>query len=412
MQKLHYHNILLTLFLLAAGTAGAQDWGHGHEMPRARKGLNAVLLDAKIWVMGGSRWMHDQLNTVDIYDPALDKWQNSGPAFQYARENSTAQVFNGRIYLFGGRSGNRIISQVEMFDPKAGYWQTVAVMPSPRFGLTSVIVDSAIWIIGGTLANNSPSSRVDVYYPQSNRWEELGADLSTGRSSAMAAIVKGKVYVFGGFFFGPLASYEKYDADLGQWQSAGDMPAPMAGSGYAADSAMMWLVGGTSSSGMTDKVMQFNGEAWTLASSLTRAKSECAAVFYNDKLYVFGGQSGHMMGGMIENEVEIFDIATSVKQPGPDVPEQFELLTAYPNPFTTQTTIEVSMPFHDAVEIWVYDILGRKVSQLYSGVMMKGKYPLAFKAADASGAQLPAGTYFVRLQGQRFQQTKKIFILN
>ena len=372
--------------------------------------MSAVTLDDKIWLLGGSEKMHNVLKSVAIYGPKTAQWEDDGPAFQHARENATAQVFDGRIYLFGGRSGNRITAEVEMFDPRAGHWQTVAEMPSPRFGLTSVGVDSSVWLIGGTLANNTSSPRVDVYYPASNRWE-LGAELTTGRSSVMAATLKGEVYVFGGFFFGPVASYERYDAALGQWQIAGEMLAPTAGSGYAADSVRMWLAGGMSSGGMTDRVMLFDGVDWTFTSPLSRAKSECAAAIYSDRLYVFGGQSGHIMGSPFERAVEIFDLATSVERRDEEMPQQYDLLAAYPNPFFLKTTIEVSLPLQDQVEILIYDLLGRQIGKLYSGVLPGGQQTFTWTAVDASGARLPTGAYFVRLQGERFQQTRKIFIL-
>jgi N-acetylneuraminic acid mutarotase len=411
MQKLHYLKILIILLFVSFGHSVSQGWHHGQKMPGARKGMNAVVLGDEIWILGGSRKMHEVLSTVDVYDPVLDHWKDGGPDFQHARENATAQVFNGRIYLFGGRKGHQVVSHVEMFDPNAGHWLTVSEMPQPRFGLTSVLIDSSIWTIGGTLKNNSSSPRVDIYYPNSNRWERLEADLTIGRSSAMSAFVNGQVFVFGGFYFGPVSSYEKYDAEQGLWQTAGNMPTPAAGSGYAFENNSVWILGGMSNNGMTDNVIQFNSDlTWDYGAPLSKAKSEAAAVNYDDKLYIFGGQSNHNIGGMIDDGVEIYDIATAVEQREVKFPKKFEILTAYPNPFASQTTIQVSLPFNDNVNIWIFDILGRKVGQLYSGLLMPGKHSFNYWAIDDSGTRLSAGTYFVRYQGRSVQQTRKIII--
>lgn len=410
MQKLHFYKILLIVLLLS-GALFAQGHRHGRDMPGGRKGMSAVALDGKIWLLGGSQNMHGELNSVAIYDPLTDAWQQEGPAFQYARDNATAQVYDGRIYIFGGRHDSEIVSAVEMFDANAGYWQTVSEMPAPRFGLTSVVVDSAIWLIGGSEQNSSSSQRVDIYYPASNRWEQ-GPSLATGRSSAMAALIQGTVYVFGGFYFGPVSGYEKYDPGAGAWQMAGSMPSPMAASGYAGDGSTMWLAGGMGSGGMTDQVLRFDGQSWTPTATLTRAKSECAAVVFDGRLYVFGGQAGHMMGGTVDNSVEIFELTTAVEKRDDSMPQQFALLAAYPNPFAVSTTIELKLPQQEMVDIQIYDLLGRSVGRLFQGQLSQGRHVFPWRANDMTGTRLPAGTYFVRLQGERFQVTQKIFIVD
>ncbi len=74
-------------------------------------------------------------------------------------------------------------------------------------------------------------------------------------------------------------------------------------------------------------------------------------------------------------------------------------ITATPNPFTASTTLAVTIPERGAYTVCVYNAQGERVATLASGMMDKGTMPLSWNGTDDSGAQLPSGTYFCRLEG-------------
>jgi len=84
-------------------------------------------------------------------------------------------------------------------------------------------------------------------------------------------------------------------------------------------------------------------------------------------------------------------------------PFHHQLKQNYPNPFNPQTTIVYSIPATQHVEMAVYDILGRKVSVLLSGIKQAGIHKLNFNAKDLS-----SGTYFVRIEAADFSATRKM----
>ncbi len=409
MQNLHKKISLLLLFF-SLSVLHAQHQGHnGSHMPDKRKGMAAVVLNDKIWIIGGAARMNMALKTVSIYDPLQDKWLSDGPALLHGRDNPAAQAVGGKIYVFGGRDRHSVIAQVEMLDPQSGRWQTVSTMPSPRYGMASVVVDSSIWLIGGTFANNSYSDRIDVYDPRENQWSVLPASLTIPRGSPMAAVFEHTVYVFGGFYFGPIGSYERYEA--GAWTLVGDMPIAAASCAYAQSNTAVWLLGGMGQNGAlsTSQVFQWQAETpWQSGPTLSSAKYESASVYYDDKIYFFGGRMGMMWDAT--DEVEIFQVTTGVadrRQP----PSAYSLMRNYPNPFRTSTTFSVQLARRQNVTLIVYDILGNEVRRLHDGPMNAGRHSISFPAEDAGRRPLPSGVYLARLVGERVNQTLKIHIL-
>ena len=91
---------------------------------------------------------------------------------------------------------------------------------------------------------------------------------------------------------------------------------------------------------------------------------------------------------------------------GADVPEEFELGSAYPNPFNPQTTIRFAVPEAAHVTVKVYDALGRVVSTLIDGTVESGHHEVMFDAGN-----LPSGTYLYRLESPSGSFTKTMLLL-
>jgi hypothetical protein len=77
------------------------------------------------------------------------------------------------------------------------------------------------------------------------------------------------------------------------------------------------------------------------------------------------------------------------------VPDKFELLGNYPNPFNPITIIRFALPVSGEVSVTVFDISGRKVRELAAGIMEAGYHSLPFDAAELSSGvymyQITAG---------------------
>tara|TARA_R110000868_G_scaffold37111_10_gene131561 strand:- start:51258 stop:54167 length:2910 start_codon:yes stop_codon:yes gene_type:complete len=89
-----------------------------------------------------------------------------------------------------------------------------------------------------------------------------------------------------------------------------------------------------------------------------------------------------------------------------DTPTAFKLYQNYPNPFNPSTNITFDVAQTGSVSLAIYDMLGRKVSELVSNVKTAGTYSVYF---DASG--LSSGVYFARFQAGETVQIQKMTLL-
>jgi hypothetical protein len=91
---------------------------------------------------------------------------------------------------------------------------------------------------------------------------------------------------------------------------------------------------------------------------------------------------------------------------GNEIPTQFALLPAFPNPFNLITRLTFEIPRAGKVTLNIYNVQGKKVSELYSGWCPAGTYHTTFDASD-----LPSGIYFCRMVSGNFTQVRKMFLL-
>ena len=88
-----------------------------------------------------------------------------------------------------------------------------------------------------------------------------------------------------------------------------------------------------------------------------------------------------------------------------ETPNEFDLISSYPNPFNPQTTITFSVKSTSHVRLAVYDMLGRELQVLVNGVLNAGSYDAVFDAGD-----LPSGTYLSRLVTPTGVTTSKMIL--
>ena len=101
------------------------------------------------------------------------------------------------------------------------------------------------------------------------------------------------------------------------------------------------------------------------------------------------------------NGVEVITLSTT-----PVIPEEVSLSDSYPNPFNPSTMISFSIPTEMNVDLKIYDIQGRIVGELMSGIQSQGLYEIAWNASRNA-----SGIYFVRLVAGAEIHTQKITLV-
>ncbi|GBD87110.1 Gingipain R1 precursor [bacterium BMS3Abin03] len=87
-------------------------------------------------------------------------------------------------------------------------------------------------------------------------------------------------------------------------------------------------------------------------------------------------------------------------------PAEYELYQNYPNPFNPTTTIKFALPVKSKVVISLYNSIGEKVAEPFSGELDEGYHEVLFDAAN-----LPSGVYFYRLVSDKFVSVKKMILI-
>ncbi len=83
------------------------------------------------------------------------------------------------------------------------------------------------------------------------------------------------------------------------------------------------------------------------------------------------------------------------------VPEQFQILNAYPNPFNSSITIESNLPPGQSAQVYLFDITGRKIwSSQSSQFRSQFHFP-----------QLPSGIYTIHYQVEQAHSTRQVTLI-
>ena len=93
------------------------------------------------------------------------------------------------------------------------------------------------------------------------------------------------------------------------------------------------------------------------------------------------------------------------------LPITFKLHNAYPNPFNPVTTLQYDLPEDAVVNITIYDMMGRIVSNLVSSQQRAGYKSIQWNATNNIGQPVSAGLYLYTIDTGQFRQTKKMVLL-
>lgn len=105
------------------------------------------------------------------------------------------------------------------------------------------------------------------------------------------------------------------------------------------------------------------------------------------------------------NELRL-EYVESFEQDQMERPVSYTLEQNYPNPFNPTTQITYQIPQQEFVQLEVFDMLGRRVSQLVNETKSAGSYSVTF---DASG--LNSGVYIYRLTAGSYSQVRRLLLV-
>lgn len=94
-----------------------------------------------------------------------------------------------------------------------------------------------------------------------------------------------------------------------------------------------------------------------------------------------------------------------------DLPLNFGLKSAYPNPFNPITHLRYDLPQNEMVNITIYDMMGRVVKTLVNSFQSAGNKSVQWNATNDKNEPVSAGLYLYTIRAGELRQTRKMVLL-
>jgi len=111
------------------------------------------------------------------------------------------------------------------------------------------------------------------------------------------------------------------------------------------------------------------------------------------------------------NQRSVSGLGPILKPVVEELPDDYALHTAYPNPFNPTTTIQFDIPSETKVLIELYDLLGQKVCTLVQTNYQPGFHSVLWDGKNDNGSPMSAGTYFIKMVTKEYQKLVKCTLI-
>lgn len=305
--------VIVWMSVLVIGLAEGP-WSLGPSLNVARYKCRAVVLDGKIYVIGGRD--PKDIAPVEVFDPAKGVWEVLGPSAPNAWEASCVAAVGGKIYSLGGRTKDRVRPKIGyVWDPAAGRveWRLLPGAATQGHGdAACAVIGTKIYLITGeddAFSNDAwdYGKAVDVFDTATYTWS-LASPIPFGREDFDAIALENKIYVFGGqggAESGPLTWLDIYDAEMDSWIHIEDgLPIPWEQPRVAVIGKTIYVMTGKGDAAFFAYAFDPFTFTWKEITPPPVPIFECAMVALNGKIYVIGGQD---FDGKILATVWIYD---------------------------------------------------------------------------------------------------------
>ncbi len=190
------------------------EWIQRTSMPTPRHDLQAVTVGRQIYAISGGGDLTSDV--IEIYDVDGDAW-SEGPSMRTKRGWFGALLLDEKIYVVGGKtvttdeekaqSGDpayyHIHDSFEVPDLPSHTWHVLEPLSQSRAGLVAAVCGGQIYALGGNAMDNETKSggphldRVEVYNPASGHWS-MGVPMPIGLQGPAVAAVDDRIYLTAG----------------------------------------------------------------------------------------------------------------------------------------------------------------------------------------------------------------------
>jgi uncharacterized protein (TIGR03437 family) len=204
------------------------------------------------------------------------------------RQEVSTSVLGSRVYVIGGFFSNGASSNlVEIYDSSTNTWLSAAPLPIETNHNAAATVGNRIFAFGGT------SNRCFAYNPDLNQWSEVASMNFRHGNTPAVAVIEGKIYVAGGD--GPgmnQRELEVYNPTTNQWTVLASMNVARNHTAGAAINGKFYVVGGRPGDTAARALEVYDPATnnWSTLRNMPTGRSGIGAAAVNGELYVFGGE--------------------------------------------------------------------------------------------------------------------------
>jgi N-acetylneuraminic acid mutarotase len=235
---------------------GSNSWRRAADLPVPMHHANAAAAAGKIYVLGFLAAGFVESERAFSYDPSANEWTEIAPLPEQRRRGASVTVsLDDTIYVVGGLRGLSSVADVDEFDPSTNTFRPLPPLPRRMDHGVGGAFDGKLFVAGGRAGGiTSHTDRFDVFDLATGEWT-VGPSMPTSRAGAAAAMLLGRLYVFGGEgnradpVTGLFEAVEVYDVMLDRWFSLTPMDPPRHGMGAAETTDRIIVPGGATVEG-------------------------------------------------------------------------------------------------------------------------------------------------------------------
>ncbi|XP_077511142.1 uncharacterized protein LOC144121676 [Amblyomma americanum] len=240
-------------------------WKCAGRMPKPRYGHQAVIHGEYIYVVGGFEVYNDarQLATASCHRFSLSRssWESMG-SLRHARCHHGVAVVLGKIYAVGGQSEqNEFMDSVEVYDPAGDRWSEVTPLCCARMAASAVEFRNQMYVVGGLMVVPGHKRKVCIvpdtmcFDPMDDTWHHK-ASLPIPVCNCSLVAHRGRLLAVGGLVrtpaetssqqqpLAPIGDVLEYSPANDSWTRLSVMPTRAHSVGLASLGDDIYILGG------------------------------------------------------------------------------------------------------------------------------------------------------------------------
>jgi hypothetical protein len=87
------------------------------------------------------------------------------------------------------------------------------------------------------------------------------------------------------------------------------------------------------------------------------------------------------------------------------------IIESFPNPFNSSVKISIGIQKRDVYTINVFDILGKKIIEIFSGELTAGNYYYNWNGKNLAGLNVPSGVYLIALTNKSIVKANRVLLI-